>query len=123
MVATSRVEPAACRLFSFSVACLAVAGAGWQGGSVSSRGALSRARSRYEVSSNYLARICEQLNVPRPPRGCWAQKAAGAKLVVPALPEGDPGDDVEWTRGGDPYGKHPPAPKFTAITARTSRRA
>lgn len=33
----------------------------------------------YGVSSNYLARVCEQLKVPRPNRGYWAKRAAGKK--------------------------------------------
>jgi hypothetical protein len=28
---------------------------------------------KYEVSSNFLARVCERLNVSRPSRGYWAQ--------------------------------------------------
>ena len=31
----------------------------------------------YEVSANYLARVCAALNVPWPPRGYWAKVAAG----------------------------------------------
>ena len=30
----------------------------------------------YEVSANYLARVCASLNVPWPPRGYWATVAA-----------------------------------------------
>ena len=33
----------------------------------------------YEVSANYLARVCAALNVPWPPRGYWAKVAAGQK--------------------------------------------
>jgi hypothetical protein len=29
--------------------------------------------ANYQMSSTFLARICERLNVPRPPRGYWAQ--------------------------------------------------
>jgi len=32
--------------------------------------------ARFGVSSNYMARICNRLNVPRPGRGYWAKKAA-----------------------------------------------
>ncbi len=41
---------------------------------------------RYDVSSSYLARVCEGLNVPHPSRGYWARKAAGETLPVPPLP-------------------------------------
>ena len=55
---------------------------------------------RYDVSSNYLARICERLDIPRPPRGYWQQRAAGMAVDVVPLPEPQPGDDVEWARDG-----------------------
>ena len=43
---------------------------------------MTRLANRLEVSSNYLARVCEALNVPHPPRGYWARRAAGEKLEV-----------------------------------------
>jgi hypothetical protein len=55
---------------------------------------------RYDVSSNYLARICERLNVPRPGRGYWQQRAAGADVDPEPLPEIEPGDEIEWARDG-----------------------
>ncbi|HVY31029.1 MAG TPA: hypothetical protein VHB79_30950 [Polyangiaceae bacterium] len=85
--------------------------------------AMTTVAKRYDVSSNYLARICEQLNIPRPSRGYWAQRAAGAKVEVPELPEPDPGDDVEWIRGDDPYNRRIAAPKFTGVPQRQTRRA
>lgn len=54
---------------------------------------------RYDVSSSYLARVCEALNVPHPPRGYWARLAAGEKIVVPALPPAGPGDPLSWEKG------------------------
>jgi hypothetical protein len=54
---------------------------------------------RYEVSSSYLARVCEGLNVPHPPRGYWARRAAGEKLPVPPLPPAGPGDPLSWEKG------------------------
>ena len=60
---------------------------------------MTRVASRLEVSSNYLARVCEALNVPHPPRGYWARRSAGEKLEVPTLPPANPGDPVEWVRG------------------------
>ena len=85
--------------------------------------AMTTVAKRYDVSSNYLARICEQLSIPRPSRGYWAQKAAGAKVDLPELPEPDPGDDVEWIRGDDPYNRRAVAPKFTGVVERRTRRA
>jgi hypothetical protein len=54
---------------------------------------------RYDVSSSYLARVCEALNVPHPPRGYWARKAAGEKMPVPPLPPAGPGDPLSWEKG------------------------
>ena len=53
----------------------------------------------YEVSANYLARVCASLNVPWPPRGYWAKVAAGHKPPQPALPPARPGDQLEWEKG------------------------
>lgn len=61
---------------------------------------MTKVAKGYGVSSNYLARICEQLNIPRPPRGYWAQHKVGKAPKQPPLPETQPGDEVEWTRGG-----------------------
>jgi hypothetical protein len=58
---------------------------------------------RYKVSSSFLARVCERLGVPRPPRGFWAQRAVGIKLEQPPLPKPEPGSELEWVRdGSDP---------------------
>lgn len=54
---------------------------------------------RYDVSSSYLARVCEALNVPHPPRGYWARRAAGEKMPVPPLPPAGPGDPLSWEKG------------------------
>ena len=54
---------------------------------------------RYDVSSSYLARVCEGLNVPHPPRGYWARKAAGKKMPIPSLPPAGPGDPLSWEKG------------------------
>jgi hypothetical protein len=60
---------------------------------------MTKVASKLDVSSNYLARVCDSLNVPHPPRGYWARKAAGETLAVPDLPPAKPGDPVEWVRG------------------------
>lgn len=57
--------------------------------------------ARYGVSSSFLARVCEQLRVPRPPRGHWAQQRVGRSAAAPPLPPANPGDAVHWLRAGD----------------------
>lgn len=41
--------------------------------------------ARYGISDVALAKVCRELRVPKPPRGYWAKKAAGAR--VPARPK------------------------------------
>lgn len=55
--------------------------------------------ARFGVSSSYMARVCEQLNVPRPERGYWAKSAVGKAPKKPPLPKPRPGDLLEWARG------------------------
>ena len=50
---------------------------------------------RYDVASGYLARVCEQLNIPRPARGYWQQLKVGRPPKKPKLPEPRPGDDLD----------------------------
>lgn len=76
--------------------------------------------ARYNVSSSFLARVCERLNVPRPPRGYWAKLAVGKKCPRPALPEARPGDELEWSRNGEARRAPRALPK--APVATTSKR-
>ena len=62
---------------------------------------------RYHVSSSFLARVCERLGVPRPPRGFWAQRAVGIKLEQPPLPKPAPGSELEWVRDGSEPRRQP----------------
>lgn len=70
--------------------------------------------ARYEVSGNFLARVCRALNVPHPARGYWAKAKAGKASRQPELPPVTAGYATEWTRGTMPIavvGPHriPPA--------------
>lgn len=59
--------------------------------------------SRYGVSSSFLTRVCERLNVPRPERGHWAKVKVGQQTSIqPPLPAARPGDAQFWPRAGDP---------------------
>ena len=55
---------------------------------------------RYGVSSNYMARVCFRMGIPRPSRGFWAKQAAGQSPERPQLPPANPEDETEWTPGG-----------------------
>ncbi len=46
---------------------------------------------RLGVSSSYMARVCTELRVPRPPRGYWAKLKFGETPDSPALPYSRPG--------------------------------
>jgi hypothetical protein len=75
---------------------------------------------RYDVASGYLARVCEQLNVPRPPRGYWQQLKVGRPPKKPKLPESRPGDDLEWVRdGGRP--RWPSVPRTPVLPKRPKK--
>lgn len=43
---------------------------------------------RFGISGNGLAKICARLEIPVPPRGYWAKKAAGKKVPITPLPTG-----------------------------------
>jgi hypothetical protein len=62
---------------------------------------------RYDVSSNFLARVCERMGIPRPPRGYWAQQAVGIEIEQPPLPDAEPGSDLEWVRDGSEPRRQP----------------
>ncbi|MFC3321284.1 hypothetical protein [Mesorhizobium cantuariense] len=53
---------------------------------------------KFGVSGSYLARVCEALNVPRPPVGYWQKKAVGKAKPRPELPTALPGDQLSWSR-------------------------
>jgi hypothetical protein len=63
---------------------------------------MTKVAARHGVSSNFLARVCERLNVPHPRRGYWQQLEVGKAEPKPALPDLRPGDELEWARGDEP---------------------
>lgn len=60
---------------------------------------VAKVAARYEVSGSFLARICRDLNVPRPERGYWARLAFGKEVVRPPLPSVRAGDFTSWSPG------------------------
>jgi hypothetical protein len=58
-----------------------------------------RVAVRHGVSANYLARVCDYLNVPYPHRGYWAKRQFGKAPTRLPLPAPRPGEVVEWERG------------------------
>jgi hypothetical protein len=77
---------------------------------------------RHGVSSNYLARICERLRVPHPPRGYWAKLKVGTADPKPALPAVLPGDELEWSRDGHAHRSPPALPQAPPQGRRRRRR-
>lgn len=61
----------------------------------------TKAAEQFSVSGSYLARVCAALDVPRPPPGYWARKAAGQRLSVPPLPARSPARPQTWRLAGD----------------------
>lgn len=56
---------------------------------------LSRLAEELGISGNRLAKICDKLNVPYPPRGYWAKKEAGKPVVTFKLPARKDGTSQE----------------------------
>jgi hypothetical protein len=48
---------------------------------------MSRLAGGYGISGKGLSKICDRLDVPYPPRGYWARKAAGQKVSQLRLPD------------------------------------
>lgn len=56
-----------------------------------------RLAEQFGISGNGLAKICRRLDIPYPPRGWWAKKAAGHRVNVVPLPPARPGTPVQAT--------------------------
>ena len=56
---------------------------------------MSRLAAEYGISGNGLAKICRRLEIPYPPRGYWAKKAAGKPVVEYKLPPQTEGN-LDW---------------------------
>jgi hypothetical protein len=69
---------------------------------------MSRLAARYGISWNGLAKICDRLKIPYPPRGYWAKKAAGKKVIQYRLSEPDAGTPRDVTISPTPPPAAPP---------------
>ena len=67
---------------------------------------------KFKVSGSYMARVCANLNVPRPERGYWAKLAVGKAPDKPSLPELQPGDQISWCQDGEAQSS--PRPRLAA---------
>jgi len=69
---------------------------------------MSRLAIQYGITSSGLAKICGRLKVPHPPRGHWAKKAAGKKILTYQLSEPGEGTPLEVSiraTSSDPEGQ------------------
>jgi hypothetical protein len=71
-----------------------------------------RLAAQYGITGTGLAKICARLNVPCPPRGYWAKKAADKPVVQYRLPEPDADAPLQVTISPAP----PPAQPSKAQT-------
>src|SRR6185295_9122226 len=62
----------------------------------------------FGLSDRGLAKICERAGIPVPPRGYWAKKSAGKRVIRPPLLELRGNDSTERVRIS-PYWRQPKA--------------
>jgi len=69
---------------------------------------MSRLAEEFGISGNGLAKICDRMDVPYPPRGYWAKKEAGKPVIAFKLPP---------RKGGVPQATdiHPTPPKLAPM--------
>lgn len=82
---------------------------------------MTKVAARFGVSGSYLARVCETLAVPRPPRGHWAKLAVGKASPAPPLPEPQAGSALGWSRDDTPVPRAKPALPKTPIKRTIAR--
>jgi len=76
---------------------------------------ITRLSKEYGLSDVGFAKICKKHNIPRPPRGYWARKAAGYRVKQLPLPSGE---DVTIEINPNPYSQN--ANKNKELVARMS---
>lgn len=73
--------------------------------------------SEFGLSDVGLAKVCKKLNIPKPPRGYWARKAAGKSVRKLSLPARGPGMSQDINIGGSKYGEFYGTLSDTALLA------
>jgi len=71
--------------------------------------------ARYGVASIYMARVCVELRVPRPPSGYWSKVEFGKASPAPPLPPARDGDVTEWHPGAVLTAPQRPVAKRTRV--------
>lgn len=56
---------------------------------------MTKLSAQFKISDVGLAKICKKYNIPRPPRGYWAKKAAGQKVKKIQLPNRSSNELIE----------------------------
>jgi hypothetical protein len=56
---------------------------------------ITRLSKEYGLSDVGFAKICKKHNIPRPPRGYWAQKESGQQVQKMPLPKRSPDEIIE----------------------------
>src|SRR6185312_14210123 len=78
---------------------------------------MTRLGLEFGISGNGLAKICQRLHVPYPPRGYWAKKEAGKAVTVTELPQLPPGTPTDVNIYPSPPQPQEPAPIQAVIAA------
>ena len=78
---------------------------------------MTRLGLEFGISGNGLAKICQRLHVPYPPRGYWAKKEAGKTVTVAELQQLPPGTPTEVDIYPSPPQPQEPAPIQAVVAA------
>jgi hypothetical protein len=81
---------------------------------------MARLGLEFGISGNGLAKICQRLHVPYPPRGYWAKKEAGKATTVAELPPLPPGTPTDVEIYPSPPQPQEPPPIQAVIAAAES---
>jgi len=80
---------------------------------------MTKVGEKFKLSGSYVGRVCTTLRAPRPERGYWAKLAVGKAPEKPALPDAQPGDQLNWSQGEVLFA--PPRSRLVALSPRPPR--